>query len=440
MRLSQRTDRLSLSLVVTLAAIFWVGSDATAQGAGPDPTLANLDYGLPGSSHPLQRLDFYQSSVPSPKPKPAIVWIHGKGFWGGSKDIDVSILPFSLWLETGWSIVSLDYRLSGQTFDEMINGPDQALYPQHVEDVSLAVQFIRMNAVAWDIDPDKIMLYGDSAGGLLATWVGLADDQAAFMGGVGHGAGLSTRVRAVRNHRGPTDWTYVNAFADPDANPYFGVFFPDTLPYATLVPVAKQLEASSFWQATQQPQAGPNQHVGVWQSYSGPLAGDLHDPFYGVRLNDAVRSIGNAASVLNWDLSPDFPPGLNFDKTIWMRAQFTSIPYGQGTTGTLSTPPAFYLRTMGPTDTFLIANAPPNADVTIALGLGQIDQPLFGGSLYVQPLLFLYGTTDANGVLLRDLEIQGAEGLFDVFCQAAIEDPNANGGYVLTQGLKLDLE
>ena len=95
---------------------------------------------------------------------------------------------------------------------------------------------------------------------------------------------------------------------------------------------------------------------------------------------------------------------------------------------------------MGPSETFMIANAPPNADVTMALGLGAIDQPLFGGSLYVQPLVFLYGTTDANGVLLRDIDIQSAEGLFDVYCQAAIEDPNATGGYVLTQGLKLDLE
>ncbi len=425
-------------MVSCALAVVLQGAVSTAQ-TGPPPEEDDVHYGLPGQFTINQAMDFYRTEVVTTAKTPVVVWIHGKGFWGGDESIDASTSPFVDWLAAGWSIASLDYRHTGQDWDAFMHGQD-SVYPDHAVDVALAVQYLRTKSTDWNIDPDKILLFGESAGGCLSSWTAMADDLAAFQGGVGHGPGLSTRVRAFVNVDGPTDWTYVNPFVNPDVMHYFGVFVPNTPPFNILVPLATQLEASPFWQVGQAPQAEANRQVGAYQDYEGPVAGDIHDPAYGLTMQVALEQGDHGFPVLNWDLAPDWPIGPALDDLDWMKVQFTGLPYGDGVGGTSAVSPELYLRSMGPTETLLVTDAPPNAMVTFALGIGQIDVPLFAGRLYVQPMVFLYGTTDAQGDCLRDLDLGLAGGLFDVFVQAAIEDPGAVGGYTLTGGLKLDLK
>ncbi len=436
-RLSGRTS-LRRSLLPALAALLLVGSTAVAQ-SGPPPEEDDIDYGIPGQFTLHQAMDFYRTEVPSAAKTPVVMWIHGKGFWGGDESIDASVSPFVDWLQAGWSIASIDYQHSGQTWDDFVHGLD-AVHPGHLADVSLAIQFLRMKSDDWNIDPDKILLFGESAGGHLAGWVSLADEFAAFEGGLGHGAAWPTRVRGFVNIDGPTDWTYVNPFTNPDVHHYFGVYVPNTPPFNVMVPLMAQLQASVFWQAGNSGEVEANRQVGAWQQFEGPLAGDIHDPTYGVTLQDAFDDIDHGMAVLDWDLDPRWPAGPQYDLLTWMEVQFTGLPYGEGVGGTSPVSPELYLRSLGPTGTLLVTDAPPNAQVTFALGIGQIDVPLFGGRLYVQPLVFMYGTTDANGTCVRDLDLGLAGGNFDVFVQAAIADPGAVGGYALTGGLALDLK
>lgn len=424
--------------VLGMLAALLSGGELIAQTGSP-PEADDVHYGIVGQFHLNQALDFYRTPVATTAKTPAVVWVHGKGFWGGDESINVDVPPYSEWLAAGYSIVSVDYQHSGQTWDAFLLGTD-AVYPGHAEDLALAVQFIRMRSDDWNIDPDKILLYGESAGGCLSSWLALSPDHAPFQGGVGHGAEYSTRVRGFVNYEGPTDWTYTNPFANPNTNHYFGVYFPNTPPFNVMVPLATQLEASSFWQATQPAVAEANRQVGAWQTFFGPIAGEIHDPYYGQKLQDALTSIDHGAAVLNWDDAPQWPLGPTFGEQEWMKTQFTGLPYGDGVGGTSPVSPELYLRTMGPGGTLMVTDAPPNAQVTFALGIGQIDVPLFGGRLYVQPLVFLYGLTNANGVCLRDLDLGIAAGMFDVFVQAAIVDPGANSGYALSGGLKLDLK
>ena len=96
-----------------------------------------------------------------PGPFPAVIVVHGGGWSGGNKAMDGEVQPI-LGPLTGGGLAwfSVDYRLSRQ-----------AHYPACVEDVEAAVQFVRHHAKDYNIDPDKIAISGDSAGGHIVNMV-----------------------------------------------------------------------------------------------------------------------------------------------------------------------------------------------------------------------------------------------------------------------------
>src|SRR6266849_9337967 len=66
----------------------------------------------------------------------------------------------------GYALFAIDYRLG-----------KAGTYPRSVYDVKAAIQFVRAKAADLGVDPERIGLMGDSAGGHLAALVGLAPDQ-----------------------------------------------------------------------------------------------------------------------------------------------------------------------------------------------------------------------------------------------------------------------
>lgn len=68
--------------------------------------------------------------------------------------------------KNGYGMFAIKYRLA-----------KAGIYPKAVYDVKSAVQFLRANAASLGIDPDRIGLQGDSAGGHLASLVALAADE-----------------------------------------------------------------------------------------------------------------------------------------------------------------------------------------------------------------------------------------------------------------------
>ncbi len=106
-----------------------------------------------------QRLDL---CIPNGRgPFPAVVIVHGGGWATGDKEDPKEVRPILDPLTKGgiaW--FTINYRLSRQ-----------ARYPACVEDVEAAVQFVRAHAQAYRIDPSKIALSGDSAGGHLVNMV-----------------------------------------------------------------------------------------------------------------------------------------------------------------------------------------------------------------------------------------------------------------------------
>ena len=158
------------------------------------PTYADVVYGHAGGRDLL--LDAY--IVESSEPTPVLIFIHGGGWRGGSKQFR-STFPLNDLYPAGISIVSVEYRFS-----------DVAIHPAQVEDCTRAVQFVRHKAKEWNIDPARVGVMGSSAGAHLALMVGLRDD-AADPDSDDPVERRSSRVSCIVSLAGPTDFNLIRS-------------------------------------------------------------------------------------------------------------------------------------------------------------------------------------------------------------------------------------
>lgn len=140
--------------------------------AAPPPTKADVPYG----PHARQVLDFWQA--PSHQPTPVLFYIHGGGWVAGDKG-DPTAQPnlgvdIARYLAAGISIVSIRYR---RVQDAMLAGVKYPVeWPMH--DAARALQFVRSQAAAWHIDPQRIAVSGASAGACTSLWLAFHEDLA----------------------------------------------------------------------------------------------------------------------------------------------------------------------------------------------------------------------------------------------------------------------
>jgi acetyl esterase/lipase len=151
--------------------------------------------------------------APSQSPLPAVIWIHGGGWSGGSHKGNRA-LPLAT---KGYFTASIEYRLSGE-----------AKWPAQIEDCKLAVRWLRANAKKYNVDPDRIGCWGSSAGGHLVACLGTMGDQTQLEGTGGYPR-VSSRVQAVVDYCGPADMTQGSAGiqgarGDNDAAAPLGLF------------------------------------------------------------------------------------------------------------------------------------------------------------------------------------------------------------------------
>jgi len=173
---------------------------ATSRGesdALPRNTRAYRDVAYVSNGHARQKLDLY---VPESKQKvPLIIFVHGGAFTRGDKR-DQSPAPF---LSDGYAFASLNYRLS-----------QDAIFPAQIEDSKAAVRWLRANADKYGIDPDRFGAWGTSAGGHLVAMLGTTGETKIF--DVGENLEVSSRVQAVADWFGPTDFLQMDAHRLPN--------------------------------------------------------------------------------------------------------------------------------------------------------------------------------------------------------------------------------
>jgi len=119
---------------------------------------------------------------------PVVVAVHGGGWQGGNSG---NYTSWGNWLAArGYAVFAINYRLSK---------PGQPTYPQAVHDLRAAIQYVKAKAADLKVDPERVALIGDSAGGHLVSLVALAGDTPAFAGAYKDDphASVSTKVKAV---------------------------------------------------------------------------------------------------------------------------------------------------------------------------------------------------------------------------------------------------
>lgn len=139
------------------------GTRRSRRGDAPKvvATVPDVPYG----KHKLQRFDLWP--VPDAKePTPLVLFIHGGGFRGGDK----SLIKRGL-VETchkaGVAVAAMNYRLT-----------DSGPYPMQMHDAARGLQTIRHRAKEWNIDPERVVSFGGSAGAGISLWLAFHDDLA----------------------------------------------------------------------------------------------------------------------------------------------------------------------------------------------------------------------------------------------------------------------
>ena len=119
--------------------------------------IPNVTYHV--ASNQENKLDLYVPRGAS-GPTPVLMYIHGGGWVGGSKESSVlRILPY---LEMGWAVANIEYRLGAV-----------ARAPAAVEDGLCALRWVIRNAGQYNLDTSRIVTTGNSAGGHLALTTGM---------------------------------------------------------------------------------------------------------------------------------------------------------------------------------------------------------------------------------------------------------------------------
>jgi alpha-L-fucosidase 2 len=139
-----------------------------------------VEYGKPGG-HALL-LDLH---VPDgPGPFPAAILVHGGGFDAGSRATNMSP-TFQPLADAGFAWFSIDYRMA-----------PQFRFAEAREDMDGAIKWVKANARTYRVNPAKIVISGESAGGFLVNYAATHETP-------------ETRVAAVVDFYGVTDYDKV---------------------------------------------------------------------------------------------------------------------------------------------------------------------------------------------------------------------------------------
>jgi acetyl esterase/lipase len=165
------------------------GTMRTPQGVRLQP-----DVPYAGTDNPRQRVDLVLPEQPKGDgPLPVVVWIHGGGWQSGDKRGGIRQLG-DLVASGDYAGVSVGYRLSGE-----------AVWPAQVHDCKAAIRWVRANAKKHNVDPQRIGVWGSSAGGHLVAMLGTSGGVESLEGELGEHTDQSSEVRCVVDYYGPTE-------------------------------------------------------------------------------------------------------------------------------------------------------------------------------------------------------------------------------------------
>jgi len=160
------------------------------------PTGTILHGNIPYNNDTLQKhlLDIYLPANAKGK-LPLVIFIHGGGWLSNDKYADMGYMKKTVAeiVSNGFALASIDYRFS-----------TQAVFPAQIQDCNRAVSFLYDNADKYGFDKKRFAVMGFSAGGHLASLLGLSKNnnvEKFFMPGTNR----SFNIKAVVDFYGPAE-------------------------------------------------------------------------------------------------------------------------------------------------------------------------------------------------------------------------------------------
>ncbi len=169
------------------------GNPKEAQPVGTAEKIPDIDYA--GDGNPRQTLDLYlpKERAEDAAPLPLVVFIHGGGWQNGNKSGGGR--KVAEFVASGeYAGASIGYRLSGE-----------AQWPAQIHDCKAAIRWLKANAKKYHLDPDRIAVWGTSAGGHLVAMLGVSQNVEGLEGDIGEHTDQSSSVKCVVNFFGPSE-------------------------------------------------------------------------------------------------------------------------------------------------------------------------------------------------------------------------------------------
>lgn len=130
-------------------------------------------------------------------PFPLLVFVQGSAW--RDQNLYMNLPQLADFAHRGYVVASVEYRPS-----------HEAIFPAQLQDVKTAIRFLRSNATKYNLDLDRVAVWGDSSGGHTAAMVGVSEGVEAF--NTPDYPGESCGVKAVVDFYGPTDLVQMSKY------------------------------------------------------------------------------------------------------------------------------------------------------------------------------------------------------------------------------------
>ena len=199
----QRVDRNQDGFISQDEHNRFINRDRPATDQRQDKTYeSHRDMAYVDNGHRRQKLDLFLPLTKSDKPLPLVIFVHGGGWKGGDK----GSAPVREFIEAGFAVASLNYRLS-----------QHAIFPAQINDCKTAVKWLRTNADQYNIDPNRFGAFGKSAGGHLVCLLGTTSHNDQHADSSRKPDNKTSRVQAVCSWYGPTELLTMNQQSKKDS-------------------------------------------------------------------------------------------------------------------------------------------------------------------------------------------------------------------------------
>lgn len=216
--------KTSLLLVLFVATTLFAQEDTTIKKVQyPIGYEAKIDEVYHEVNGWKGREDVYYNPKAS-KPTPVVFNIHGGGWNHGTKETQTG---YGVFFKLGFAVANIEYRLTSQ-----------ATAPAAVEDVRAAILYVVEHAKEFNIDPNKIVVQGGSAGGHLALMAGLLQNDNKFDGKYKNTKNYT--IAAIIDKYGITDvwdWAYGSNLRSKSATNWLGKYAKDSVFAKSVSPI-----------------------------------------------------------------------------------------------------------------------------------------------------------------------------------------------------------